>query len=113
MTVYIVQEVSGRNIVPAQKYGDLELLLPEKTNLMLSTGPTVRKLRRALANYNDEDYLLLMGDPAAIGLACAVAATTNQGRFKVLKWDRQESVYYPVNISLFERGEPDLGELHV
>ena len=54
-----------------------------------------------------------MGDPAAIGLACAVAASTNQGKFKVLKWDRQESVYYPVNINLFERGEPDLGELHV
>ena len=54
-----------------------------------------------------------MGDPAAIGLACAVAASTNQGRFKVLKWDRQESVYYPVNINLFERGETELGELHV
>jgi hypothetical protein len=113
MTVFIVQEVSGRNVIPAKKYGDLKLLLPERTNLMLSTAPTVRKVRRELSEYSDEDYLLLMGDPAAIGLACAVAASTNQGRFKILKWDRQESVYYPVNINLFEKGETELGELHV
>ena len=105
MTVFIVQEVSGRNVVPAKKYGDLKLLLPERTNLMLSTAPTVRKLRRELSDYNDEDYLLLMGDPAAIGLACAVAASTNQGRFKVLKWDRQEGLYYPVEIDLHQKGE--------
>ena len=41
MTVYIVQEAPGKNLVPAQKYGELELLLPARTNLMLSTGPEV------------------------------------------------------------------------
>ena len=29
MTVYVVQEVSGRNILSAEKFGDLELLLTE------------------------------------------------------------------------------------
>tara|TARA_R110002020_G_scaffold94037_1_gene226658 strand:+ start:3506 stop:3841 length:336 start_codon:yes stop_codon:yes gene_type:complete len=111
MTVYIVQEVVGRNLVPAQKYGELVPLLPAKTNLMLSTGPEVSMLKRKLVNFNDDDYLLLIGDPAAIGICCAVAASINN-RFSVLKWDRQEMTYYSVTFDL--RGNAtDLGELHV
>ena len=29
MTVFVVQEVTGRNILSAEKFGKLELLLPE------------------------------------------------------------------------------------
>ena len=45
MTVYVVQEVAGKNILSAEKYGDLELLLPEGSQLVLSTAPTVRRLK--------------------------------------------------------------------
>ena len=105
MTVYVVQEVSGRNILSAEKFGDLELLLPEGSQLVLRTGPTVKRLTYKLRNFNDEDYLLLMGDPAAIGIACAIAATQNRGQFKCLKWDRREYNYYPVEVILYERVE--------
>ncbi len=64
-----------------------------------------------LIDFNDDDYLLLVGDPAAIGLCCAVAAAIN-GRFTVLKWDRQEMTYYPVSFDI-RGGSQDLGELHV
>tara|TARA_R100000781_G_scaffold84721_1_gene52171 strand:+ start:268 stop:603 length:336 start_codon:yes stop_codon:yes gene_type:complete len=111
MTVYIVQEAPGKNLVPAQKYGELELLLPARTNLMLSTGPEVQKLKRKLNSFSDEDYLLLIGDPAAIGLCCAIAASAS-GRFSVLKWDRQEMTYYPVTFDI-RRTSTELGEVYV
>jgi len=101
MTVYVVQEVPGRNILSAEKFGDLELLLPEGSQLVLSTGPTVKRLNYKLRNFNDEDYLL------SIGIACAIAATQNRGKFKCLKWDRREYKYYPIEVNLFERGEID------
>jgi hypothetical protein len=107
MTVYVVQEVTGRNILSAEKFGKLELLLPEGSQLVLSVGPTVKRLTYKLRNFNDEDYLLLMGDPAAIGIACAIAATQNRGQFKCLKWDRREYKYYPIEVNLYERGEID------
>ena len=107
MTVYVVQEVKSRNILSAEKFGTLELLLPEGSQLVLSTGPTVRRLRHRLRNFNDDDYLLLIGDPSAIGIACAIAATNNIGRFKCLKWDKREFKYYPVEVNLNERGEID------
>ncbi len=114
MTVYVVQEVEGRNVLPASKFGDLEVVLPSRTNLMLTTAPAVRTVKRILANYSDDDYLLLMGDPASIGLCCAVAAAINHGRFKVLKWDRQSRDYYSVEIELYSKSNSDnLGELNV
>ena len=60
MTVYIVQEVPGKETLslPQNTSGDLELLLPaKKTNLMLSTGPEVARLKEKLLDFNDDDYL--------------------------------------------------------
>ena len=107
MTVFVVQEVPGRNILSAEKFGDLELLLPEGSQLVLSTGPTVKRLNRKLKNFCDDDYLLLIGDPSIIGIACAIAASYNRGRFKCLKWDKREYKYYPIEVNLYEKGEID------
>lgn len=91
--MYVVQEVKGRDYSPAMKYGELKLLLPEG-NITMSTQPTVRRLRKALREFNDDDFLLLSGDPVAIGLATAIAADANQGRLKMLKWENREYLYY-------------------
>jgi hypothetical protein len=29
------------------------------------------------------------------------------GKFKLLKWDKQERKYYPIEINLYEKGEID------
>ena len=105
MTVYVIQEVTGRNIASARQYGDFEVLLPSQTNIMLSAGPSVRRMKRILQDFKEEDYLLLIGDPAAIGVACSIAALFNRGRYNILKWDRQEGMYYPVLIDLHQKGE--------
>ena len=105
--VFVVQEVSGRNILSAEKYGELELLLPNNSQIVLSSGPTVRRLNQKLKNFSDDDYLLLMGDPSAIGIACAIASSNNRGRFKCLKWDKREFRYYTVQINLYEKGQID------
>ena len=105
MTVYVVQEVPGRNIASASQFGDFEVLLPSNTQIMLSASPSVRRMKSILKDFKDEDYLLLIGDPAAIGVACSIAAFYNLGRYSILKWDRQEGMYYPVKIDLHQKGE--------
>ena len=75
--------------------------------LILSPGPLIIKLRTLLKNYTSQDFLLLSGDPAIIGLACTIASDINNGRFNLLKWDRQEKVYYPLEIDLYEKGKID------
>jgi hypothetical protein len=110
--VYVIQELPGTragqpkiNIVGAKQYGDLNFLLPEFSQIIFSPGPLVFKLRKLLKDYTPEDYLLLTGDPAIIGIACSIVSDITNGKFNLLKWDRQERVYYPIKINLYEKGE--------
>ena len=105
--VFIVQEIPNHDIAPAMKFGDMSVLLPSNTQIAFSTVPTVRTLRRKLREYKDGDFLLLTGDPVAIGLACSIAAFYNSGRYTALKWDRRERLYIPVKIDITENGERD------
>jgi hypothetical protein len=105
VTVYITQEVRGRDLSDAAAFGALDILIPAKEQVALSAQPTVRRMLRKLSKFNDKDYLLLSGDPVCIGVACAIAAQNNRGRFKVLKWDRLEQRYYPVDVDLYHKPE--------
>ena len=113
--VYVVQEIPGSqagtpkiNIMGAAAYSttnDFNFLLPEFSQMIFSPGPLIFKLRKGLRNYTPEDYLLLTGDPAIIGVACSIVSDITNGKYKVLKWDKQERKYYPIEINLYERGE--------
>ena len=104
MTVYVLQEM-GRNIRSAEKFGDLKVVLPDNKQIVLSSGPLTFKLKHALKDFNDDDYLLLIGDPAIIAIAGAIASEMNRGKFKVLRWDRNESRYYDIEIDLRGKNE--------
>ena len=115
--VYVVQEIPGSqagtpkiNIMGAAAYSttnDFNFLLPEFSQMIFSPGPLIYKLRKGLRNYTPEDYLLLTGDPAIIGVACSIVSDITNGKYKVLKWDKQERKYYPIEINLYEKGEID------
>ena len=110
--VYVIQEVAGTskgepkiNIVGARKYGDFKFLLPEFSQMIFSPGPLVFKLRQGLKDFNEKDHLLLTGDPAIIGVACSIVSDITNGKYNLLKWDKQERKYYPISINLYEKGE--------
>ena len=112
--VYVIQEIAGTkdgkpkiNILGAAEYGTFKFLLPELSQMIFSPGPLIFKLRKGLKDYNTEDFLLLTGDPAIIGVACSIVADMTNGKFNLLKWDKQERKYYPIHINLFEKGEID------
>ena len=111
-TVYVIQEIPGTkegrpkiNIMGAQKFGKIKVLLREDSQMIFSPGPIIFEHRRLLKNYTSEDYLLLTGDPAIIGVACSVVSDITHGKYNLLKWDRQERMYYPIQINLYEKGK--------
>ena len=111
-TVYVIQEIAGTregkpriNIMGASEYGSLKFLLPELSQIIFSPGPLIFKLRKVLRDFTSEDYLLLTGDPAIIGVACSIVSDITNGKYKLLKWDKQERKYYPITINLYEKGE--------
>jgi len=112
--VYVVQEIPGTqsgnpkiNILGASNYGQFKFLLPEFSQMIFSPGPLIFKLRKGLKNFKVGDYLLLTGDPAIIGVACSIVSDITNGKYNVLKWDKQERKYYQIEINLYERGEID------
>jgi len=95
--VYIIQDIPGTregrpkiNIIGASEFGELKVLLPENAQIILSAGPLVFKLRKALKDYTKEDYLLLTGDPAIIGVACSIVSDITNGQYKLLKWGQNK-----------------------
>jgi len=112
--VYVIQEIPGTkegrpkiNIMGAQKFGKIKVLLKEDSQMIFSPGPIIFELRRLLKTYRPSDYLLLTGDPAIIGVACSVVSDITHGKYNLLKWDRQERMYYPISINLYEKGQVD------
>ena len=115
--VYVIQEIPGSqagtpkiNIMGAASYATsnkFNFLLPEFSQMIFSPGPLIYKLRQGLKNYTSDDYLLLTGDPALIGVACSIVSDITNGKYNILKWDKQERKYYPIEINLYEKGEVD------
>ena len=113
-TVYVIQEIPGTragnpkiNIIGASQYGQFKFLLPETSQIIFSPGPLIFKLRKLLKDFRSDDYLLLTGDPAIIGVACSIVSDMTNGKYNLLKWDKQERQYYPIEINLYEKGKID------
>ena len=112
--VYVIQEIAGTrdgrpkiNIIGASQYGKLNFLLPELSQIIFSPGPLIFKLRKGLKDYRQKDFLLLTGDPAIIGVACSIVSDITNGKYQLLKWDKQERKYYAIEINLHEKGNID------
>jgi hypothetical protein len=109
MTVYITHEMRGRDISTALEYGAVKVVLPiecQITDNPTQKGVAIEIVEDTLRDFNDEDYLLLAGDPACIAICFTIAALNNNGHVRILKWDRLRESYYPVEIQI-EIGESD------
>ena len=108
-SVFVIQDIPGTkigtpkiNIIGAREFGDLKVLLPENSQIILSPAYVTQTLKQKLKDYKKSDYLLLTGDPAIIGVACSIVSDITNGKYNLLKWDKQERKYYPVEIDLYK-----------
>lgn len=99
--VYLVQETGRHNFNPAREYGEVKTLLPPNYQIQFDASWAVSAIQEGLEDIEPEDYLLLAGDPALIGITVAIAADYLNGKVNLLKWDRQEKTYIPIRSSLY------------
>lgn len=99
MTVYVVQEVPKFNITRASSYGELSIVLPPG-NMSFSTDATYTKAAAKLKDFKSSDYLLLIGDPIAMGICFSIALALAKGNINLLKWDRQTMTYLNINVNI-------------
>ena len=102
----VIHQFSKFDKVEYDNYDDVsQSKLKIADTIIFSPGPLIYKLRSLLKNFTTKDYLLLTGDPAIIGVACSIVSDMTNGKYNLLKWDKQERKYYPIEINLYERGE--------
>lgn len=93
------ERVRAIDLTPAADWGEPIILL-QNTQVMFDTTDTMNRLRDRLKDFSDDDYLVPIGDPVLMCAAASVAAFRNNGRVKMLKWDRKLSKYYPVQMEV-------------
>jgi hypothetical protein len=98
------QLIASHDITPAMQYGEIKILLPYSP-LMFSTEPMMDALHEGLKTFSDSDYIVAIGDPAVIAAAIMVASHINQGRVRLLRWDRLASRYLPLHYDVNKRKE--------
>ena len=103
--VYVAQQPPANiNILSASDFGYLVICLPNTgpdSQVIYSTSPFTRKMKKNLQNFRQQDYLLAIGDPIII-LICGIAINdVTNGKFNSLKWDRREYKYHPLEVDFY------------
>lgn len=112
MTVFVVQKQMRfddrtgelvprfRTLDRAEKFGEFEFLLSPSAH-PFNPENVMGDLHEKLRDFGDDDHLLLIGNPALIGMATAVAAHYNGGRVKLLQWSGRQSDYTEISVRMF------------
>ena len=101
--IYITHDDGTKNIV-GRWAKEVEWVRVFRTGVYPDTSEAeitdrVRQARGFLDKFNPtEDRLLLAGDPVLISI-CVAAVARNHRRFTVLKYDRENSAYYSMEIN--------------
>lgn len=112
MTVYVVQDhrrydkdtgeyVSVHDLSPASEFGEVKYLL-SPTAAPWASESIIEDLWGGLADFTDDDYLLMVGNPVLCGLATAIACDVNNGRIRFLQWNGRQQKYTPVEAQVYE-----------
>jgi len=99
--VYLIQEDITKDLSPARAFGEIVTLFPTGEQLIKPKPHIYEALNQKLGDFDPEtDYLLLIGDPVMIGIVSAMIDRVTRGNFNVLKWDRINREYTPIEIRI-------------
>jgi hypothetical protein len=104
MTVYVTQELKGRDLSSALEFGELQVVVPAS---MAITPGNIEEVHdtiiRVMSSFDGrEDHILLSGDPIVMGLVWQTAVEEAWDQYRIcslraLRWDRIDSRYVQFN----------------
>ncbi len=87
-------------IALAEKFGSLVYCLNPNEH-PFEPESVVGNLHEALKDFNQDDYLILVGNPVILGLATAIASHYNSGNVTFLQWSNRSNDYIPIITRMF------------
>lgn len=109
-TVYLPHTTDKFDVEDAKRFGRLRVifrkeLYPDEVDDLIDSVTT--RAEDALSGFDpDRDYLCLVGSPVYTVL-CAFLIGRQHDSFRVLRYDRLERCYYPIDIRDPVQGEDD------
>lgn len=113
MSVYVCQEpLTMRRGKPvkridleaagATQFGDLRYVLSWKDTQVIEprADRLVWKIRQALRDFSEHDFIIPIGDPTVIQLVGIIAGELAGGRYRVLQWDNQLGRYDVIEVDI-------------
>lgn len=82
---------------PARAFGTTVVLLPPEAGRM-EPDVLCSMLSEKLSTVTAQDWLVPVGDPLIVGIATVLMVQRLGGRLRILRWDRQGSVYEPLEV---------------
>lgn len=100
----------AQDLSPALAFGQLRHLLPAGQP---PTDPAIMvdTIDRGLKDFTVDDFLLLVGHPAAIGIAVALAHRRTEGPVRILRWSARDRRYQEMLLPLPRIGV-EFGDIH-
>ncbi len=86
------------NFNSAAIYGTLTPVLERDDHRLLLTRQ-IEKIKVALSDFSDDDFLIAVGDPSVIAI-CAGVILRRSRNLKLLKWDKRVGQYIVTDINL-------------
>lgn len=100
--VYIIQEMTRMNYLPAASFGQIDHLTRLEFKPLQNSNQSeyvLDEVSAKLSNFDpSSDYIIMTGGPVLIGLVIH-ALLDKHGYVKVLHWDRQELKYMPFTLT--------------
>lgn len=94
--VYVVMYDANKDLSDAKRFGELEAVFLRPVYDDDRIDP-VAVARTALSDYQDGDYILMIGDPMLCGVVTSVALEYSDDEIlNVLRWDRRTMSYRPI-----------------
>lgn len=85
-TVFVVQVDNSKDMSEAKKFGQLRAVF-DNPRKPYDTTRLIAKARFVLQDFQDGDYLLMIGDPTLCAV-CMTVVAEQHGRINVLSWNR-------------------------
>lgn len=88
--VYVAQYVSDKDLSDAKRFGELRAVFHKPVRSAEAFDLAVAAARRTMKDYQDGDYLLMIGDPKLCGAAMVIALEySDSQRLRLLSWDKK------------------------
>ena len=101
--VFVTQEQSKLNYLPAEKYGEIEFITRDEFSPVaksIGNVDLVESIWSKLEEFNpEEDYVVFSGSPVVAAAVFAAIGRDND-RFTVLRWSNRDNMYTPITIDL-------------